>query len=149
MPNLQKPWKSAWLLIATLLAGCATEVVPAGSKWTVTAMQTGFYKYGPAQSFGPDLQLPHGTRVTMIQRSFGFSRVMMDTGVTGFVSSDDILPAPPDPEPAKPAPKSRSLFSSGPRHNNDPLPTPGGPLFDTSELPTAPNEHEVKPKFRF
>ena len=78
------------LLTAALLSACATKQVKAGTRYIVTAPKTAFYKYGPAQSFGPDTTLPHGTIVTMLESTWGFCHVMTDTGLGGYVSSDDL-----------------------------------------------------------
>ncbi len=135
------------LFCCAALAACATKapVLP-GSKYMVIVEKTPFYKYGPAQTFGADFQLLKDQRVTMIQRSFGYSRVMTADGVTGFVPSDDLGLAPPEPVVrATPAPKFGGLFSGKPKRSNVES-TPGSPLFDTSEFPAAPLPDKPEPK---
>ena len=73
-------------LLVVLLAGCSHELAPPGSRFLVSAHSAQFYKYGPAQSFGADFVLPKGQRLIMLDRSFGFSRVMTDDGITGWVA---------------------------------------------------------------
>lgn len=93
-----------------LVAGCATEPAPPGSRLVVSAPFAEFYKKGPAQdvgfaqhtfdnflteqAIGPDFQLPKGATVTMLKRESGFSRVVTDTGVAGYVANEKLAPAP-------------------------------------------------------
>ena len=137
-----------------LLAACSRELAPPGSRFLVSAQSSQFYKYGPAQSFGADFVLPKGQRVIMLDRSFGFSRVMTDDGITGWVASEELSPAPP--EPRRTASKGRrgggggSRMYSGPRKNSNVEAVPGDPLFDMSDLPPPmPDEAQApKPNFR-
>jgi len=95
-------------------AGCATDPVPMGSRFVVAAPFAEFYKHGPAQDVvnldvaqhrfdnyvieqqtGPDFQLPKGTVVTMLKREAGYSKVITDFGVAGYVPNDKLKPAPP------------------------------------------------------
>jgi hypothetical protein len=99
----------AWLFVA----GCATDPVPMGSRFVVAAPFAEFYKNGPAtdvnldiaqhtfnnylleQHTGPDFQLPQGAAVTMLKRESGYSKVITDSGIAGFVANDKLKPAPP------------------------------------------------------
>ena len=145
------------LLTALALGACATKQVKSGTRYVVTAPKTAFYKYGPAQSFGPDTTLPRGTIVTMLESTWGFCHVMTDTGLGGYVSSDDLKLAPPAPATPKPALAGNTspptqFFSGRPKQNTI-RPTPGGPLFDVNDIPmplpdTTPTPGP-KPKFRF
>jgi hypothetical protein len=116
----------------------------------VTASRAQFYKYGPAQTFGPDFVLEKGQRVTMVQHSFGYSRVTTDDGVTGYVSTDEVAPAPPEPKPPVTPPPRRTAFLGRPKQSNL-RGTPGAPLFDVNDvpmpLPSDPPRKE-EPKFR-
>jgi len=92
------------------VAGCASDPVPPGSRFVVSAPFAEFYKKGPAQdasfaqhSFdsylasqytGPDFQLPKGASLTMLKRESGFSKVVTDTGVAGYVANEKLKPAP-------------------------------------------------------
>ena len=146
------------LLMAALLSACATKQVKAGTRYVITAPKTAFYKYGPAQSFGPDTTLPQGTIVTMLESTWGFCHVMTDTGLGGYVSSDDLKLAPPaPPTTAKPtlAGNSRQpqFFSGRPKQNTI-RPTPGGLLFDVNDTPMPLPDNNTpapgpKPKFRY
>ena len=145
----------AILTCAAALAACATKPAAPGARFVVSVPKASFYKYGPAQTSGPDFVLTQGTKVTMLQRSFGFSRVITDDGIGGYVASESLKPAPPEPRsaPGKLSPVgSRSLFSSGPKRSNV-RPTPGAPLFDTTDLPFPLPENSPPPKpapgFRF
>ena len=140
-----------------LLAACATKPLPPGANYIVTAPKTSFYKYGPAQSFGPDFVLVQGQQITMMERSYGFSKVMTGEGISGYISSEDITPAPlTEPKPAvKPGAlgaNPKPQVYSGKRKQSNMEPTPGLPLFDVNDVPLPLSEVEeapkVKPKFR-
>jgi hypothetical protein len=118
-----------------------------------------FYKFGPAQSFGPDFVLDQGTNVIMLERSFGYSRVMTADGTAGFVSTEDLKPAPPGSFKTSPNARTnytlqlnRPLFDqqkSLEKHSDVP-PTKGSPLFDASDNPLPQNPDAPKPPgFRF
>ena len=147
--------RRAVISVAVLLsfAGCANQaqVIPAGNPCVVTAARAPLFKYGPAQSFGADLTLEHGARVTMIERGFGFSRVMSESGITGYVSNDDFDPVAPEPKKkAEPAVTARTLprAFSGPVRRSQVAPTPGDPLFDVSDSP-LPMHDDAPPKPQF
>lgn len=91
-------------------AGCAGDPVPMGSRLVISAPFAEFYKKGPAQDVGfaqhtfdnamaqqytgPDFQLPKGASVTMLKRESGFSKVVTDNGVAGYVANEKLAPAP-------------------------------------------------------
>lgn len=65
-----------------------------GKVYVVATEKTAFYRHGPQQGNGPDGELPKDTLVSLIRNSFGFSKVQVpSTGQTGFVASEDIMPA--------------------------------------------------------
>ena len=152
-----------FLLSAVLgaLGGCATKQVKIGSRYVVAAPKSAFYKYGPAQSFGPDTTLTKGTVVTMLESTWGFCHVMTESGLGGYVSSDDLKPAPPQavaaatPKPVSGGNPGKPQFFSGRPKKNTYTPTPGGPLFDVNDvpLPIGPLDDapppKSKPKFRY
>jgi hypothetical protein len=96
--------------ILALGAGCASDVVPPGSRFVVSTPFAEFYKNGPtqdvgfaqhtfdnylaSQSTGPDFQLPKGASVTMLKRESGYSKVVTDNGVAGYVANEKLAPAP-------------------------------------------------------
>ncbi len=135
-------------------SACETNTVPSGSHYLVSAAKTAFYKFGPAQSFGPDFELNEGAKVTMLEHSFGFSRVMTEDGTAGFVATDDLKPAPPGPYTTSPNTKTnytvqlnRPRFEppkSTEKHSNVP-PTHGSPLFDAGDNPLPQNTEPPKP----
>ena len=119
-------------LIAFVLAGCGTPQgpPPKTDRYIVTAASTPFYKYGPAQG-GADFMLVKDQRVTMLNRSFGFCRVMTEKGQTGYVPTEDIAPAPPLPPPPKPPKQNRANRRSLEMFPPEPpqgLPDPGVPI---------------------
>ncbi len=131
---------AASIALPFLVAACATSASgPSSTSYVVSSVSTPFFKYGPAQAFGADLTLSQGERLTMLTRSFGFSRVMLQNGQSGYVSTEDIKSVAPTPVP-KPTPSaSRSTFwgrkKSGPGTNFNSSPNP---LFDTSDVPPPP-----------
>ncbi len=130
--------------LAVALAACASgPQIPPGSSCEITASRAPFYKQGPAQTFGADEMLAAGTRVTLIERSMGFSRVMLPNGVTGYVSNDDVSAVAPEvAPPAGSVVTNRKLDplftapgrSSKPKRSNV-QPTPSDPLFDVNDTP--------------
>jgi hypothetical protein len=146
-----RPQLSA-LALAGAMAACATKTaVPAGTPCEVTATRAQFYKYGPAQAFGADETLAQGTRVTMVQRDFGFSRVMLASGTTGYVSTDELRPLPPEPPPKQRTATARvvtnrklpRLFSAPVKRSNVQS-TPGDPLFDINDVPAKMEDTPAK-----
>ena len=145
-----KPRGLFQLAVALLLAtGCASngklKAFSGGtdSWYAVAANQTPFYRYGPQQGNGPDMQLPHDSIMKVIRPSFGYVKVKLQDGESGYVASEDIRPAPatlvaeklaPPPEPASPIIASQGeqfgLNSDDPR-----LIPPPEPLPDMSPVP--------------
>ncbi|MEI7776883.1 MAG: hypothetical protein WCK17_19165, partial [Verrucomicrobiota bacterium] len=90
----------------------------------------------------------------MLRKEFGYSRVMTESGQTGYVATEDIVPAPPEPKhnnttrtgKLPPTGTNRPGVSSS---NNRVL--QGGPLFGPGELPPLPEREESgsKPEFRY
>jgi hypothetical protein len=162
---------------AVFFAGCASP--NAGGDvgfYLVNVTQTPMYRYGPAQSFGADFNLTKGQRVVMMRREYGYSRVMTDEGQSGYVATEDLVPAPPGPKPtptANPAPNptsarvsggrpldvpplpTRGRIRSGPSSANSAAVLQGSPLFGPGDLPPLPENPEKpsvpapKPEFRF
>jgi hypothetical protein len=104
--------------VALLAAGCASSAKPKALSGTtevwysVAANQTSFYHYGPQQGNGPDAQLPRDSIMKIIRPSFGYVKVQLQDGVSGYVANEDIRPAaatlvaeklaplpPPEPPP--------------------------------------------------
>ena len=89
------------------LAGCAAPGIgtkpgspePITETYTVTAAQTPFYSFGPAQAMGPDFVLKKGAPVTMLRPERGYSWVRTENGREGYVAADQIAPLPPEPMP--------------------------------------------------
>ncbi len=126
------------------LAGCTAPGASSG-RFVIAPANSGFYKYGPAQAFGPDLALSKGQKVTMINRQFGFSQVRLDDGQTGFVATDDLKPAPPEPKPA-PTPALALASRTRAAHLHA---EPERPL-DLSDVPSPPlptQDAPAKPSF--
>lgn len=164
-----------WLFAAlALFSGCAATnsgstaaaAKPKAGRFMVGVKKSPFYKYGPAQAFGPDFALPQGQRLTLIEQSFGFSRVMTDDGVSGYMPTEDLIPAGAEPAPTPAAPRLASRgrtrggsddFYSGPVRKSRPIERmddapPLFDVFDETPLPTDPEQPQTdakdKPKFR-
>lgn len=130
------------------------NATPRNGRYVVTATRALFYKYGPAQNFGPDFALFKGHRVTVIEQSFGYAKVMTDDGITGYVASEDLAPAAPTPiPPINPASNTASRKSRGSdpyytgpvRKSKPPEKVEGStPLFDVFDMP-LPSDPD-KPK---
>jgi hypothetical protein len=160
-PSLFRILRSLLLMISLVaFSACESQnSVPSGSKYVVSANKTAFYKFGPAQSFGPDFVLNEGARVTMLEHTFGYSRVMTEDGTAGFVSTDDIKPAPVSYATSRnvstnyTAQLKRPLFEQPKaveKHSNVPS-NSSSPLFDQGDTPLPQNSEAPKraPGFRY
>src|SRR5271170_4672134 len=98
------PRVSAVMLCAAMAlflnAGCASSNSASApgaagqAHYIVTADITSFYKEGPAQPGGPDLRLKKDQVVAMVEKHYGYSKVIDPDGETGYVPTEDIAPAP-------------------------------------------------------
>ncbi len=142
------------LLAAALsfLPGCTTGGGAGSGRYMVGAPKSPFYKYGPAQAFGADFALHRGQIVTVTENSFGFSKVTTDDGIAGYMPSEDLILAPPEPAPqlrATPRTASRRIraeepFSGAGRKRPSSVIEPGLPLFDGIDLPLPSNAEPPK-----
>ena len=90
------------LTIVLAVCGCGHRSGAQGNRaaakhdaiFAVKADKTAFYEFGPMQGRGPDRQLSRDTLVTVVRRSFGYSKVKLEDGQVGFVANDDIDRAP-------------------------------------------------------
>lgn len=64
--------------------------------YVVKADFTPIYRLGPQQRGGPDQSLRRGTLIGLIKRSFGYSKVKLQSGMEGYIATDDIFPATPE-----------------------------------------------------
>jgi hypothetical protein len=120
----------SWAVVGlALLAACTTGPQPASKAFIVTAPRTPFFKYGPAQQHGADFSILKDTPVTLVKRDFGYSEIKTMDGQIGYVSTEDIAPAPeadassstagsgsggpkaPRRSSARPEPESRPVFT--------------------------------------
>ena len=144
---------AAFCLVAFF--ACQTNNIPSGSQYVVSVAKAPFYKFGPAQSFGPDFVLEEGAKVTMLEHSFGYSHVMTADGTSGFVATEDLKPYEPKYSTSPNAKSNytlqlnRPMFDQ-PKHSNVP-PTHGSPLFDPSDnpLPQGTPPPSTLPGFRY
>ena len=137
-------------------AGCESSKHGKGEGYyAVTAKQAQVYRFGPAQPTGADALLKEGHKLLMLRKEFGYSRVMTEDGMTGYVSNDFIAPTTP-PERSRTAAGNLAM-------NLPPLPSRGGgipgvssanrsvlqtaPLFGGGDLPPLPDAVQ-RPAFR-
>jgi hypothetical protein len=85
----------------------------------------------------------------MVERDFGFSRVVLTNGVTGYVATDELRPLPPEPveKPKDRIVTNRKLprLFSAPVKRSDVQSTPGDPLFDINDVPLPMSDNPPKP----
>jgi hypothetical protein len=118
----------------------------------VSSSKAQFFKNGPAEQFsyiqptfdqninaqgvGPDFELAKGSHLTMLKREFGYSRVVTDDGIVGYVSNDQMTAAPPSiarvSRPAVPNPRS---YREPPRRTNPSPRKPEEPGLDLQDVP--------------
>ncbi len=128
----------------TLISGCESTgalarvtkqitTPEAGPSFVVATEKTAFYRYGPQQGNGADMELPKETLVNLIRSSFGYSKVQLtSTGERGFVATEDIMRA--SPTLLASLTKARELMS------NDTLPTPD----DTSPTSSTVEDFDIR-----
>lgn len=152
----------AFPLLVSLLAftgGCGTvqkisTIAGNNGEWfSVVAEKAPFYHYGPQQGNGPDQQLPKDSIMRVIRPSFGYVKVKLQTGESGYVASEDIRPAsaqlvaektapPPTPPPLIANQSTEEQFqmnSNDPRLVAPPEPLPE-PFPTESEAQSPPLE---------
>jgi SH3-like domain-containing protein len=145
----------AVILPAAMLAACTTTDSGASAaangqpaRYVVVAESTAFYKYGPAQASGPDMQLFKGQPVTMLERHYGYSRVETVDGQAGYVPTDDLNPAPNAPQTAAVQPKKSGGSGSGGSRGSSRTPDFAQP--NDSALPSSqPPSDAPAPSFRY
>ena len=160
---------AACLLTAAGLAGCkggsaasATTAannaaplptdgsVPSADRWKVKADTTPFYHYGPQQLNGSDQDLKKETRITMLTRSGGYSRVRLPSNEVGYVGTEDITPLDANEIAAEDAQKLAAAAAAAPPGaltspmGSTVTPAAGGPRYTipaeagrSESLPTA------------
>ena len=138
-----KPGRQSLIPLALALLCTSCETLPPDSKtdkYVVSAEKAPFYKYGPAQAMGADFTLNQGQLVTMLKRSTGFSQIQTPGGDTGYVSNEDIAPAPEEN-----LPRSRAYIAEP---EPPPLPAVDPRPFEPPELlPEVPAD--ARPRFRY
>lgn len=132
--------------------GCSTTPAPVGSTFVVSASKAQFFKNGPAEQFsyveptfdqniqaegiGPDFELPKGAHLTMLKREFGYSRVVTDEGIVGYVSNDQMSVAPSLARVTRPAVTNPRSYRETPKNNTSPHPRkPAEPGLDLNDVP--------------
>ena len=116
-----------------------------GVWYAVVKDETPFFRYGPQQGNGPDQQLSKDSIMKVIRPSFGYVKVQLQGGESGYVASEDIRPAPatlvaektaPPPTPAPLLANHEEQFGLD---TNDPrFIAPPEPLPDPQTDPLPP-----------
>src|SRR3954468_12555071 len=134
------------ILCTALSGGCAgvhsALTATSKEKYVVSTESTGFYSYSPRQGNGPDKTLPKNTAMHLIRASYDFSKVHLETGEEGFVSTSDIGPSSSQlmaastiqPAPTSPAAEWRAELPE-PR---PPTTEPPLPEFEPTPIPAPP-----------
>lgn len=132
-----------WILalLAQGVFSCAPLEVytPENSPEYMTVKLTPWYRRGPQQPGDPDM-LKKQTFVRLVTKEYGFSRVQLADGRTGYVATDDIRLAPP---PGR-AVGERELFPERLVEPAPPLPEPDLAM-PVAEIPQKNQTEEVKP----
>lgn len=130
------------------LAACSTSSVTSVSHekfYAVKSDAADFFRYGPQQRNGPDQKLTRNTLLTVVQPSFGYSKVQLMSGEQGYVAAEDIAPASPSLIAAVTAPPTRHGLTF-PLNSRDPrLLTPPPPLPVDLPEPTPIPANESSP----
>ena len=132
--------------VSLLTTGCESSKQPklfsgtTNSWYSVAASQTPFYRHGPQQGNGPDMQLPRDSIMKVIRPSFGYVKVQLQDGENGYVANEDIRPAPATLVAEKlaspPPPTVANQGEQLPLNSDDPrFIAPPEPLQKTSPLP--------------
>lgn len=105
------------------LAGCASETFTpdAAPEYLVTRNDSPLYELGPNQFAPPDERLNAGDRVWMLRREFGYSRVLLASGMAGYMANDDIAPTQSDSRHA-PSHRAELVPGEAPVVDDAPLP---------------------------
>jgi hypothetical protein len=107
-----------------------------GKFFAITAEKTAFYRYGPLQGNGPDRELTKDTLVTLIRRSFGYSKVRLTDGQEGFVANEDIQVAPESL-----VVKNTEVASAPAPLPESPVTLPQSPEFEPTPIPDLISPH--------
>jgi hypothetical protein len=84
-------------------------------RMVVVTERTPFYHNGPAQGQGPDMSLLKGDEVRVLRKEIGFSFVLLEDGQNGYVSNEDLKPAPTaSPTPGKKAKSAPATATNAP-----------------------------------
>lgn len=119
--------------------------------YIVTADKAPFFKYGPAQQGGADYQLKKNQVVTMVDRKYGYSRVLDPDGDSGFVPTDDLMPAPNQSESSSivTPPKNTGSGSGNARSVRAVAPTDIDQPNDATLPSKQPPADQAPPNFRY
>lgn len=114
-----------------MFVGCAGPAfAPDAAPEYLVIRETPLYRYGPQQGGAPDAWLRKDDRIRMLRREFGYSFVQSGDAQTGYVSNEDLAPAPPVSRPL--------IESSGERETHAPLPAAEEPPLPKPDLEAPP-----------
>ena len=130
-----------------LFGGCKSfETTKDIGYYTVIAKKTRVYRFGPGQVSAGDTTLSEGQRVVLLRREIGYSRVLTPDGEKGFVLSNTIQPARPEPG----APRIPNAIAQLPRGSSSPSVSAAnravlqsGALFENNEVLPLPQDPDA------
>lgn len=93
-----------------------------------------FYQFGPSQFTPPEAHVDAEERVRLLRKEFGYSRVQLASGLTGYMANEDLVPAPPLPPPT-PEPERQRRYALSGRGSNYVGPVVEVELPDMEEPP--------------
>ncbi len=151
--------RAAWLTIFTLgLVGCAVVNFLPGEEPTYLVIRGGapFWTYGPQQAGLPDERLDLGDPVRVVRWEYGFSRVKLEAGLTGYMANEDLEKAPDGTIwrgdtglPAVAPPRGPEVSETEPtataRVNKPEREVYRGPIVDDAPLPLEEPDMDVIP----
>jgi hypothetical protein len=137
------------LLCVILFGGCkGFETTKDIGFYAVSAKRTRVYRFGPGQMSAGDTTLTEGSRLVMLRREYGYSRVMTPDGQKGFVLTADIEPARTEPGDSRgpnlaPQPPRGSGAPGVSSANRSVLQS--GALFENTEVLPLPQDPDAVP----
>lgn len=101
IPKVMRKFFQTAVAAAIFAAGCETEPLEPSPNFNgdtvVVTENAEFFRLGPQQAGGADLNLRTGERVMLQRKEFGYSRVQLEDGEIGYMANEDLQPAPPEP----------------------------------------------------
>lgn len=133
------------LVVAWALTGCAVVNFLPGEEPIYLVIRGGapLWSYGPQQAGLPNERLDLGDTVRIVRWEYGFSRVKLESGMTGYMANEDLKKAPDGTtwrggaeSPVVPRPRGRVADEEGEGVKRK-REVYRGPIVDDAPLPVA------------